>query len=475
MRKSIIAVLLLLGNLGAVATASAQITIYSLNSEPFLDNNNKYPCTVSGFQSAVASLSAILGGVVDFSACYSFTIDSDLFSKLAISQPLKLRIAGLHASVTATSVPKRNTTIECLNRDTTWGTNQLSKDNSQGSVFLNNSPNLPTFLLANGPVTIEGCTFRGSGSGGHIAVDTSGVVLKNNNLSGKQYAFEFRDVGSRDYQVVVEGNILSSTCDNVHVTGTGTGPNFTFERNWFLDYGLTCSAINVPVGVALTGDINNNAVNTAPGFNGNMFNLGSSQAFSFTNNDVEPSSPTGGYVLECGNCRYWQAHGNNFGSGPFSVYSGLDLGSTNTAHIGPNQYDTKNDSGSWLVMNSDCVNVTIENAPVNGVVGRCSTGNSDITQEHTGVRTLTGQVISMPAGRLKLADQGQCTMTLGACAVPIDLSTTYTNAPQCFAQWTGTGTLTGTVKVTATTTQITSLSSSVTTDTAEMNWVCFGN
>jgi hypothetical protein len=74
---------------------------------------------------------------------------------------------------------------------------------------------------------------------------------------------------------------------------------------------------------------------------------------------------------------------------------------------------------------------------------------------------------------LKLRDQGQCTMAAGACAAQT-LAHTYAVAPACIATWTGTGTLTGIIKIASTTTTVTP-SSSVGTDTAQVNWVCFGN
>lgn len=75
--------------------------------------------------------------------------------------------------------------------------------------------------------------------------------------------------------------------------------------------------------------------------------------------------------------------------------------------------------------------------------------------------------------RLKLTDQGQCTMAAGTCAAQ-NLGTSYVTAPICFLTWTGTGTLAGALKVASTTTTVTP-SSSDGADTAEVNWACFGN
>jgi hypothetical protein len=85
--------------------------------------------------------------------------------------------------------------------------------------------------------------------------------------------------------------------------------------------------------------------------------------------------------------------------------------------------------------------------------------------------------ISAPIGRfynsLEIGDQGSCAMTAGTCSLQ-KLSRTYTAPPNCVATWNGTGVLTGLLKVSATTTTVTP-ASSVATDSAVVNWVCFGN
>lgn len=94
-----------------------------------------------------------------------------------------------------------------------------------------------------------------------------------------------------------------------------------------------------------------------------------------------------------------------------------------------------------------------------------------------GPTQMSASGISAPTGifynSLRIGDQGSCTMTAGTCSVQ-SLSRTYTVAPNCIATWTGAGTLTGLVKVPSTTTTVTP-ASSVSTDTAVVNWVCFGN
>jgi hypothetical protein len=74
--------------------------------------------------------------------------------------------------------------------------------------------------------------------------------------------------------------------------------------------------------------------------------------------------------------------------------------------------------------------------------------------------------------RLRLQDQGTCTMAAGTCTAQA-LGSTYASAPLCFLTWTGSGTLTGILKCATTTTTVTP-SSTVGTDTAVMNWFVFG-
>lgn len=76
-------------------------------------------------------------------------------------------------------------------------------------------------------------------------------------------------------------------------------------------------------------------------------------------------------------------------------------------------------------------------------------------------------------GKIKTADQGTCTMTAGSCGA-LPLASTYNVAPNCFGSFTGTGTLAGIIKFAATTTTVTPTSTTG-TDTATINWACFGN
>jgi hypothetical protein len=65
---------------------------------------------------------------------------------------------------------------------------------------------------------------------------------------------------------------------------------------------------------------------------------------------------------------------------------------------------------------------------------------------------------------------GSCTMASGACTAYSYL-TTYAVAPKCTASWTGSGTLTGLLKAASTTAALT-ITSTVGTDTAVVNWAC---
>lgn len=77
------------------------------------------------------------------------------------------------------------------------------------------------------------------------------------------------------------------------------------------------------------------------------------------------------------------------------------------------------------------------------------------------------------AKRLNLTDRGACTMTAGTCSAQA-LASTYTSAPTCVATWTGTGALAGTLKIASTTSTVTPSSNNA-ADTAQVNWLCFGN
>lgn len=68
---------------------------------------------------------------------------------------------------------------------------------------------------------------------------------------------------------------------------------------------------------------------------------------------------------------------------------------------------------------------------------------------------------------------GTCTMASGVCTA-ITFATAYTATPSCQVTWTGTGTLTGLLESKRTTTTITP-TSSVNTDTAQVDWMCVGN
>jgi hypothetical protein len=68
---------------------------------------------------------------------------------------------------------------------------------------------------------------------------------------------------------------------------------------------------------------------------------------------------------------------------------------------------------------------------------------------------------------------GTCTMAAGTCPAT-NFTTPFNSVPTCTCSWNGSGTLTGIVKCSATTAAVTP-SSSVNTDTANMNYLCAGN
>jgi hypothetical protein len=73
-----------------------------------------------------------------------------------------------------------------------------------------------------------------------------------------------------------------------------------------------------------------------------------------------------------------------------------------------------------------------------------------------------------------LADlNGVCTMVAGVCPA-VTFASAFTNTPTCVLTWSGTGTLTGLVKSLRSTTGL-QPTSTINTDTAEIDWKCQGN
>ncbi len=85
---------------------------------------------------------------------------------------------------------------------------------------------------------------------------------------------------------------------------------------------------------------------------------------------------------------------------------------------------------------------------------------------------LTSDVQGKLSG-IEIKDSGKCVMSGGSCQ-PQPLSKTYNVAPLCFANWDGSGSLTGILRVPSTRTTVTP-SSTVGSDSARVNWACFGN
>jgi hypothetical protein len=102
-------------------------------------------------------------------------------------------------------------------------------------------------------------------------------------------------------------------------------------------------------------------------------------------------------------------------------------------------------------------------------------GKNQFFGNHADMTSFTNRVLDAGTGNSKnWSDQGSCTMTAGACAAQTLGSGTYSTAPLCTLTWTGTGTLTGILKVASTATTVTP-TSSVGTDTAVVNYQCWGN
>ncbi len=146
---------------------------------------------------------------------------------------------------------------------------------------------------------------------------------------------------------------------------------------------------------------------------------------------------------------------------------------TSTNSVGASGYNVYYNKGLGIGrLNSTVIPATTLTATFNGF----GVNDSAPSSPAAGPTQMSASGISAPTGifynSLRIGDQGSCTMTTGSCSAQT-LSHTYANAPNCIATWNGTGTLTGSVKVPATTTTVTP-ASSVATDTAVVNWVCFG-
>jgi hypothetical protein len=101
-----------------------------------------------------------------------------------------------------------------------------------------------------------------------------------------------------------------------------------------------------------------------------------------------------------------------------------------------------------------------------------STGETEFPNGDT--LAYSGQHLATGVSNELTVTQGSCTMSSGACSAQT-LGHTYNSAPVCTLTWTGTGTLTGILKVPGTTTTTVTPTSSVNTDTAQVNFTCVGN
>jgi hypothetical protein len=80
--------------------------------------------------------------------------------------------------------------------------------------------------------------------------------------------------------------------------------------------------------------------------------------------------------------------------------------------------------------------------------------------------------VGSPSSEIKTIELGSCTLSTGACSAQT-LSRTYTTAPTCFTEYVS-GTLTGILSCASTTGTVTP-SSTVSTDSAVVNWLVLGN
>lgn len=135
---------------------------------------------------------------------------------------------------------------------------------------------------------------------------------------------------------------------------------------------------------------------------------------------------------------------------------------------------TNNSSNRIVLADSENASALIANNHLTSTMvcvhGACTYSDLDV---NGGTRFNGNVSLSAGNGGLKLKDQGQCTMRYGACPAQ-SLGHTYAAAPQCFWSWTGRGILTGQVKMLTSLSAVTP-TSTVNRDTAEVNWICYGN
>lgn len=218
---------------------------------------------------------------------------------------------------------------------------------------------------------------------------------------------------------------------------------------------------------------------------------------------------TGNTFCRAYDLAYCEAAGGKAGplDDVISLYAPQANGSTNTAEVTITGNDMKNGamadaayaSGAgavvhWGINNGNLPLVAVDGGMIRSDVGSAIVGTTVTSTVGTGtapfsvasttpvanlaVENCSGCLLQgasqvKPRGRFKLADQGQCTMVAGSCTGQ-NLGSTYNTTPLCMVTWTGTGKLTGILKVTSTHTMVTP-GSSVDTDTAQVNWMCFGN
>jgi hypothetical protein len=170
---------------------------------------------------------------------------------------------------------------------------------------------------------------------------------------------------------------------------------------------------------------------------------------------------------------------NDAPSGTIAAF--VNVNGADTVEIAGTEFGSANQTVSSIV-NCNGVSTWVSMAPlilnttISADVASCPGAVADMEVRNTNAMwTLSGiPVVLSGRTRFKLSDQGLCTMMTGACPAQT-FNSTYTAAPQCFASWDGSSSaLHGIIKIVATLSQVT-ISSSVNTDTPQMNWACFGN
>lgn len=302
----------------------------------------------------------------------------------------------------------------------------------------------------------EAFDFNGSGCGGSCPgpPDSYGIRYVNNtaiNYPNSSYVESASDVLIANNHFVNDGALLGEFATlRVHQTTTNGTMRVNISNNEFIGSATTWAAIHVFQN-ASDYIISGNTIRMS-GADGILIDSTSGTPIEglisgniFANNGT--SNPSGGF---CG-VRLHQSSGNNVGF---------------VTIFGNYGYDDQVTHSQLNLLCSDGARTPFQLIYSMNMV-------SSGTAAYSLPDGCSGCTLRYNGAAQDWRENGSCTMAAGTCSAQT-LAQTYSAAPACFANWTGAGTLTGLLKVPSTTTTVTP-ASSVGTDTAVVNWGCFGN